>query len=576
NATYSVCPLGSNDWQLKADNINLNTGTNRGVAENVTLEIFGMPVFYSPRYEWVLEGRESGFLSPSFGTYNEKADGKNGYRVRIPYYFNIAPDRDLLLTINHLSTRGSVAEVLYRQLISQSDLWQGGRFEIAGEYLEEDDITKNKRWLIDSKLDLSINAEIDLGLKVNRASDEDYFEDIAHKNTSESSLRSEIDITYKDDENLTLAVFAESEQLINRGVAAYTRAPELLISKSVKGLGGRSTELSLVSSNFKHAGTQTTGIRTHLQANFKRKISTKGYSISPSLNLSHANYSLDNTADKNRTIGTFNIDSKLFLEREISLFETNLVQTLTPRLAYRYTPKLDQSGLPSFDSVAKIDTYEGLFSGQKFTGLDRISNANDFTFGLESEFIDADSGDTYLSFKAAQTFFLDSQQLDFDGFLVEQRKYSDIATTLDFELGNFTFNNALQFNPENGELSEQDSAITYNLSPRKFLTLAYHDDDGIESAEAYGAYPITQNIHIFGGVNRSINDSITNKETTGIAYESCCWALRLAHFKEHIDSDNFDRTTSIELVFKGLGSTSPDLARRLEASIPNYLANLDD
>lgn len=579
NATYSVCPEGSNDWQIKADNISLNTNTNRGVAKNVTLEVLGMSVFYWPYYEWILKGRESGFLSPSFSTYDEDANNEgSSYQVRIPYYFNIAPESDLLLTLNQLSSRGSVIEAVYRQLIAQSDYWQGGRFEIEGHYLNEDDITDDKRWLVDSTLGLSVNDKIDIALKLNRVSDVNYFEDIALRDTSKSSLRSEIDVSYRDNEDdLTLSLFAESEQLVNNGTATYTRAPELFISKGIKGLGGRSTELSLVSTNFRHAdSTQITGVRTHAQANFKRVISTDAYSIVPSVELSHTNYSLDGTQDRDRTIGTLNIDSKLFLERETSLFNTNLVQTLTPRLAYRYTPKFTQNALPNFDSTEKNNTYESLFSGQEFTGLDRISNANDFTLGLESEFIDADTGDTYLSLKVAQAFFLDDQRLDINGVLVDQRKYSDIAATVDFELGDFTFNNALQFNPETGNLSEQDSAITYNASPRKFLTLAYHDDNGIESVEAYGAYPVTQNIHIFGGVNRSINDSLTNKETAGIAYESCCWALRLAHFKKHISGSNFDRTTSIELVFKGLVSTSPDLARRLEASIPNYLANLND
>lgn len=592
NATYSVCPTGDEDWQIKADNINLNASTNRGVAENVTFEIFGVPVFYSPNYEWILEGRESGFLSPNFGSYNELYNNKGlSYRVRIPYYFNIAPDRDFLLSINYLSTRGSVVEGVYRQLIAQNDYWQGGRFEIEGHYLDKDDITNKKRWLIDSELDLSINDKIDIALKVNRVSDKDYLEDIAHNNVSQSSLRSEINTSYKDENDLTLSLFAESEQLVNNGTATYTRAPELLISKNIQGLDGRTTQLSLISTNFQHKNkTKSTGVRTHTQVNFKRLISTNAYSIIPSLSLFNTNYNLDNKPNQNRTIGTFNIDSKLFLERETSIFGNNLVQTFTPRLAYRYTPQKIQNALPNFDSAKKNSTYESLFSGQDFTGLDRISSANNFTLGLESEFIDQDTGETYLSFKSAQTFYIDNQGLGIDGKLFNhkvknQRKYSNIAATVDLKLGHFTFNNALQFNPKTNKLDEQDNAITYNLSPRKFITLAYHDDkdineNSIKSAEVYVAYPITQKIHIFGGVNRTLNDgfnkSLTDKKTAGIAYESCCWALRLAHFKEHIGNANFDRTTSVELVFKNLISTSPDLAKRLEESIPNYLANLND
>ena len=84
--SYSLCPLGNTDWQMKADQITLNSKTNRGVASDVVVEFLGVPVFYSPHHEWVLEGRGSGFLAPAFGSYNESiASEDNNYQVRIPY-----------------------------------------------------------------------------------------------------------------------------------------------------------------------------------------------------------------------------------------------------------------------------------------------------------------------------------------------------------------------------------------------------------------------------------------------------------------------------------------------------------
>ncbi|RUM81843.1 MAG: LPS-assembly protein LptD, partial [Candidatus Thioglobus sp.] len=249
----------------------------------------------------------------------------------------------------------------------------------------------------------------------------------------------------------------------------------------------------------------------------------------------------------------------------------DVIQTLTPRLAYHYTPDKNQDTLPNFDSADKNDSYESLFTGQKYTGIDRINKANDFTFGLESDFIDEETGSTYLSLKAAQTFYGDDISAN-NG----NRKYSDIAASADFAWDNLTFNNALQYDPETQKLDKRDSAITFQLNPRKFLTIAHHDDNGTKSAELYGAYPINTQVHIFAGINRSITDSITNKETTGIAYESCCWAVRLAHFKKHISGSDYDYVTDFELVLKGLTTTSPGLSKRLEEEIPNYLANLDD
>ncbi|SMN15009.1 Organic solvent tolerance protein precursor [uncultured Candidatus Thioglobus sp.] len=566
SVSYSLCPLGNTDWQMKADQITLNSNTNRGVASDVVVEFLGVPVFYSPHHEWVLEGRGSGFLAPSFATHEN-----NEYQVKIPYYFNIASDRDFLLTLNQLSSRGSIVEGKYRQLIASNSHLDDGHFEIEGHYLNEDDITKNKRWLLNSSIDLILNEKTELNVTTNRVSDKDYFKEIAHSNTSASALNSHIDLTFNDaDQDLKLAFFAESEQLVNSGIAKYTRAPELSISKGFVGLDNRRMDLSLVSTKFTHKISSNTGIRTHAQANFSRLIATDTYSLTPKLNLSTTDYALDNDVNESRSIYSFGLDSKLFLEREVSLFGTDLIQTLTPRLAYNYTPEKTDPSV-NFDSESKSDSYESLFSGQKFTGIDRIGKANDLTFGLESDFIDEETGETYLSLKSAQTYYSDAVSAN-NG----TRKYSDIVMSADIGFDNYTFNNSLQYDPETNKIDKRDSSMSYILNPRKFLTLAHHYDGTKKSAELYGAYPLTQNIHVFAGINRSITDSITNKETTGIAYESCCWALRLAHFKKHIGGGDYDYVTNFELVLKGLATTSPGLAARLEEEVPNYLANLND
>jgi LPS-assembly protein len=539
-------------------------------------------------------------LAPTFGRYSESNpsdvnDSRLGdYEVRIPYYFNIAPDRDFLLTLNQLSSRGSVVEGVYRQLIASNKYLDKGRFEVEGHYLNNDKLSVeyNTRWLLNSTIDLSLNDKTELSLVTNRVSDKDYFKEITHGGTSDTALNSHFDLNYTDDsQNLNIALFAENEQLINTGSASYLRAPEVSISKVFEGMNDRKMDLSLVSTKFTHkegnTTTKKTGLRTHSQANFSRPITTNAYSLTPKLNISNTEYALDDSADESRSIYSFGLDSKLFLERETNLFGIDLIQTLTPRLAYNYTPKKDQSALPSFDSADKNDSYEGLFSGQKFTGLDRISNANNFTLGLESDFIDEETGDTYLSLKAAQTRHLDDTDMDSLGALVSKRKYSDIALSADFSLDDFTINNTLQYDPETNKIDKRDSSMSYLLNPRKFLTLAHHYErvsDDPKSIELYGAYPVTQNVHVFAGINKSQNkvtgNWTTSKETTGVAYESCCWALRLAHFKKHISTENsitdYEYTTSFELVLKGLATTSPSLSRRLEDEVPNYLANLDD
>ena len=569
-AYYTLCPLGQGDWRLNAEQITLNSQTNRGQAEDVTLEFLGVPLFYLPSHEWVLEGRGSGFLSPSIASYNESA--RDGYQVKIPYYFNIAPDRDFLLTLNHLSSRGEVLEGKYRQLIAQSDLWDQGRIEIEGHYLDNDEVSKNKRWLLKTDLNLSLNDKTALALNTHRVSDVNYFKEVAHNNTSADSLISTLTLTHQDpDQQLTMGLVSENEQLVNSGSAAYIKAPELTLNKRIDALEGREISLSLNSTKFTHASAIDTGVRTHVQADFSREINTNAYQLKPTLSLLSTDYSLDNQADQSRSMARFNLDGKLFLERETQAFSKELIQTLTPRFSYHYTPSKSQSALPNYDSELKDDSYNNLFSANKYTGLDRIEKANDVVLGLESEFIDADTGEMYLDLKVAQAFYQDEKTVN--GSL---RKYSDIAAAANFKQGPWVINTRAQYDPKTDRVDEKDSAISYRIDGRKFLSLAHHDSSAEESAELYGAYPLTDQVHIFAGVNRSLSSDITNKQVGGVAYESCCWALRLAHFKEHVSGNNYDHVTEFELVFKGLSSTSPGLRNKLQKDIPNYLADLDD
>ena len=63
-------------------------------------------------------------------------------------------------------------------------------------------------------------------------------------------------------------------------------------------------------------------------------------------------------------------------------------------------------------------------------------------------------------------------------------------------------------------------------------------------------------------------------QTAGIAYESCCWAFRIAHFKEDNSSGGYNHTTGMELVLNGLGSSTSNLQNKIQKKIPGYSADL--
>lgn len=557
NATYSLCQDQNPDWQIVADNIVIDEQKNEGKATNAKLEFFGLPIGYLPTYSWVLSGRASGFLAPSFYGYNNSQG--EGYQTNIPYYFNIAPDRDLTITLKNMSGVGSVVNGLYRQLLDDKN----SRMNLELEAIDNDK-SNQQRWLLNGDLNKKINQNFDLNVNLNRTSDARYFSDIRGDNLDINALSSNIKLSYNNENNNVNAyVFSENEQIINSGSDNYTKNLELSAQKGVN-FKDNNFNITMITTSFKNKNTaKTTADRSHLQVDWSREFGNESYSLKPSANISTTHYDIDNADSQERAIYGLKFDSKLFLEREISIFDTDIIQTLTPRISYSYVPDKNQDNLPNFTSNAIVDTYESIFSGKKFTGIDRIAKSNNIAFGLDSNFIDDNNGNTYLNLKLARSINLDS------------KIKSNILTSANLTFENFNFKQTIEFDNDY-DIYKRNSSIGYKKDGEEFININHIvDANNKRSAELYAAHHLSKNIHVFIGLNYSITDKANNYETTGFVYDSCCWSFRVSHFKDYyVAGDNYNYITKFELTFKGLASSNKDLIKRIKKRIPNYLPKL--
>ena len=593
NSTYSLCPVNQNDWQIDADEIELNLEKNRGYADNATIKFYGVPILYTPKHSWVLAGRGSGFLTPDYSTYNEPDSRYNepgqdysAYSLRVPYYFNLAPDRDLLVALTYMSSRRFIYEGKYRRLITPkiSADHEDSVYSIEAKYLPEDKITGLKRWLVNFSEELDLSDKIHLSAQYHRVSDAKYFEEIARTNTDVKTLKSSLKYSYEDkDNNLSLAVLTEDEQIVNAGTPVYTRALEGSFSKTLNADQKMPIQIDLVSTRFAHdTATKESGTRTHGNVRISRELNILYPKVTPRASAAITNYSLKNNPNINRTILGSGLDVDFTVNNKTNLFGYRVNHQITPLISYNYRAKKVQGNIPLFDSTDKYDdiiSFSDLTSGERYTGLDRITNANDVTLSLESTYREVgalEDDKDLLSMKIAQTYYTDDEVVsDTANTNYETRKsYSDIAASIDMSINKFTLSSAAQFNPDQSKIVKKENTITYSPSSRQFVSLSFIDEGTKETEKFYGAYPISDSIHVFGGIDKVTSTGVTNAETSGIAYESCCWAFRLAHFKEDNSSGGYNYSTGMELVLTGLGSTSSPLNGKIEGKIPGYIANL--
>ena len=586
NSTYSLCPINQNDWLIDADEIELNLEKNRGLADNATLKFYGVPIFYTPKYSWVLSGRGSGFLTPSYSTYNEIDKAEDHYSLRVPYYFNLAPDRDLLLALNYMSSRRFIYEGKYRQLIAPkiSPDHKDSIYSIEAKYLPEDKITGLKRWLVNFSEELDLSEKIHLSANYYRVSDSKYFEEVDRTNTDTKTLKSSLKYSFTDkDENLSISLLTEDEQVVNAGTPNYTKAIEGSASKIINADSKMPIQLDLVSTRFAHdTVSKESGTRTHGNMGISRELNIQYPKVTPLASIAITNYSLKNNPNINRTIFGSGLNIDFTTQKETSLFGYQVNHQLSPKITYNYKAKKVQGNIPIFDSEDKYDdiiSFADLTSGERYTGLDRITNANDITLSLESTYRKVgalDDDKDLLSMKIAQTYYADDEVVsDTANTNYETRlSYSDIAASIEMAVNDFSISSAAQFNPKTSKVVKKENTIIYSPSSRKFVSLSFIDEGTKETEKFYGAYPITDSIHVFGGLDKTTSTGVTNSETSGIAYESCCWSLRVAHFKDSTSSDKYNYGTRMELVLNGLGSTSSSLSNKIERKIPGYSATL--
>ena len=193
-------------------------------------------------------------------------------------------------------------------------------------------------------------------------------------------------------------------------------------------------------------------------------------------------YNLNKSSDNiTRTIAGGGVNIDFTMNNKANLFGREVNHRLSPIIQYNYRAKEVQGNIPVFDSTDKYDdiiTFSDLTSGERYTGLDRITNANDITLSIESSFRTEDALDedkVLLIFRIAQSFYTDDEVVsDTANTNYETRKtYSDIAASVDVAINNFILGTVVQFNPDESSIvrKEKQSKLYSSTQENLFLYL---------------------------------------------------------------------------------------------------------
>ncbi len=576
--SYTTCPPGSKDWELQADDIDLDTQSGVGTARGMKLRFKNIPILWAPYLSFpISDARKSGILTPEIGS-----SDRGGSEFRMPYYWNIAPNYDATITPRFMSERGLQLQTEFRYLT------QANEGVVAAQYLHEDDQTNDARHLLSVDHQTLFRHGWRNQIEYREVSDNQYFEDLGGSLSSSSITQLNRSLRF-DWHTDTMSFFGQAQdyQTLDDAITPteepYRRLPQLLFNGYwPEQLMGLATGIDAEVVNFDR-DVGVTGWRLNVSPRLELPIERPGWFVTPAVALDYTMYNLSNTLpgeenDPSRSLPIASFDTGMILERTMtSKSGSRRIQTIEPRLLYVHIPNRDQDGLPVFDTIIPDLNLVQLFRKNRFLGIDRIGDTDQASIGITSRILDVSTGKELVSATIGQTRYFSDRQVTLPGESPADFESSDYIAEMRFLLyDNWNFDIGQQWGSGTSNTVRSEARLQYRPERNKILNLAYRfRRDSLEQGDVSLAWPIGRNWNVVGRYNYSFRDDEALEEFFGLEYESCCWGLRLVS-RRFISTRDGTRDSSfgLQLVLKGMTSVGTGADKLLERGILGYSADL--
>ena len=582
DVTYTTCNPGDADWRITASRLDLDRVEDTGIASDIWVEFQGQRLLYLPWMSFPLsDRRKSGFLTPTMGV-----SGSTGVDVTTSYYFNLAPDYDATLTARTMSSRGVQAQGEFR-LLSRDY----GFARIAAEYLPFDAKYDDDRTAFDLSHRHRWSDRWSTDARLEWASDPEYLDDLGSSlsQSSRTHLPRRFDAHYGGDGWGASVRFLDFRTLDRTAGRPYAQLPRIFLGtnlpeKNRAPNAGATAEVAY----FDHR-SRTTGTRVDVQPSITWPMRTAGTFVVPKAALRFTGYDLNRAAaeasrddDPSRVVPSFSLDSGLFLERPVTLSGRSLIHTLEPRLYYLRIPFEHQDDLPNFDTSRSNFSFAQLFRENRFTGADKLGDADRLTLALTSRLLD-ERGNELVRASIGQIRHFRDRRVTLDGD-PETARASDVVAELEARLRqHWRLRAGLQYDTDTDRTNKSAWSVRYQPDRRTVVNAGYrlvrHVDPAktVEQADLSFAWPLGANWRTVGRWSLALNEEEdrTLEAFGGLEYESCCWGFR-AVVRRFLrgggldGADDYSNGVFLQLELKGLTGVGGRTEALLTRGIPGY------
>ncbi|WP_440055202.1 LPS assembly protein LptD [Pseudoalteromonas sp. T1lg65] len=593
NSSFTTCPGDEPFWQIEASSIELSKDEGWGETRNTVFKILDTPVIYLPYFTFPIdERRKSGLLTPTISSSN-----KYGLEIAAPYYLNLAPNYDLTLTPRYMTNQGLQLVSDFRYL---TEVHEG---QVAIEYLDRDDSEPelNERYLVHWQQKSYFKDDWRAHVDITNVSDDNYLTDLSSNfaNQTDTQLYRTGSLTYLGEDWLVDMKLQDFEVLGDH-LAAYAALPQVAFSsrKSTQFVG-LDWDFEGEFAHFRNDDrliTEATRIHLEPRVSFSRR--DYAWSFSSEARLMHTRYEqkgdMETTGyreDVSRTVPTVRVHGQLNFERNTAFFLDSGTQTLEPQFQYLYSPLRDQSHIGWYDTTKLQDDFMGLFRARRYSGYDRIAEANQLTLGATTRIYDAQSVERF-NFSAGQIIYLENSVKPTEQRLTDNNNNDDTnynalfaAETMLHWHKRWFFSGGIQYDADSKELVQSHATLDYRGDRDQLVQLNHRyvndvSDYEIDQVGLFTSIPIDENWQVVASYHRDLTAKRSVESFVGIQYESCCWAIQVTANRQietdlnraiNHDEAVFDSGFSIKFVLTGLGGEKrSDASKLLQQGIFGY------
>ncbi|MEX0921258.1 MAG: LPS assembly protein LptD [Rhodovibrionaceae bacterium] len=581
-AVFSPCPLCPEDpmraplWQLKAERVVHDQDEETIAYHNAWMEIYGVPVLYTPYFEHPDPSveRKSGFLSPSFGISN-----RFGGSISTPYYWTLGPDEDFTFTPLITTKQNAQLAGEYRRLYENGFLELRASATVADREDEDDgDVDHDVfRGHIDAEGEFDLDDTWRAGFDVEAATDDTYLRayDISNDSrlTSRAFLEGFRGRTYASVESFAFQTFRQGEENdelpIIAPIASYNFVGEPMDNGSK--FNADASFMNLYRQDGRDVRRLSANVSWDLPYTtpgghvFKVTAGLQGaaywtYGVDPDTN----DFDPPNPQGEDFAGRLFPYLAMQWRYPLISHHET-FYQTIEPIAQIVVAPDGGNSGdIPNEDSLEFEFDDTNIFSINRFPGVDRVSPGQRFDYGVKWTYGGYDGG--YAEVFLGQSFRLDEAEV-FDNKSGVRDNVSDIVgrTVIrpieDLDL-------SWRFRLDSDDFSLRRNELVLDTGPEALnMQLGYSFiDGGVQEDFPDDRHELIGRINsqfteYWSGFVQHRHDLEKGRElstSVGLTYENECCTVAAIYKRSNYDDREIDPDESIffQVSFKHLGSFS--------------------